>query len=264
MSKKEVESVEAAAVPSLLSANMFKADAGKGTSAIEQEDLALPFMKIFSGLEDIPDGGKKGDIHNTVTGQIWSGSEGLDVILAMFNKRFILWGARGTGPGAPLAIYSPGDPNIPKVERSPDDNKDYVVGGGGEYLETTAQHYLVLLHEDGTHETALLSMKSTQIKKSRKWMSMVMSRNMTDDEGMPFTPPAYAYIYKLKTVSEENSKGKWYGWDISLADNGHKGVLQDASAYNKAKVFADSIMKGEVTVKHSAEENVVEKENVPF
>ena len=54
MSKKEVESVEAAAVPSLLSANMFKADAGKGTSAIEQEDLALPFMKIFSGLEDIP------------------------------------------------------------------------------------------------------------------------------------------------------------------------------------------------------------------
>jgi hypothetical protein len=90
MSKKEVESVEAAAVPSLLSANMFKADAGKGTSAIEQEDLALPFMKIFSGLEDIPDGGKKGDIWNTVTGQIWSGREGLDVILAMFNKRFIV------------------------------------------------------------------------------------------------------------------------------------------------------------------------------
>ena len=51
MSKKEVEAVEEAAVPSLLNANMFKADAGKGTSAIEQEDLALPFLKIFSGAE---------------------------------------------------------------------------------------------------------------------------------------------------------------------------------------------------------------------
>mgnify|MGYP003637440426 CR=1 FL=1 len=258
MSKQEVANTKENPVANI-DINMFVQDAGKGLSAITQEDLALPFLKILSGLDDMPEGAKKGDIINTVTGQIYPGAEGVRVILAMFNKRFIHWEARGTGSGAPKAIYAPGEMGIPKTERSSEDNKDYVTGGNGDYLDTTAQHYVVVLNEDG-YDTALISMKSTQLKKSKKWLSMVMSRNMKDDKGVPFTPPSYAYVYSLKTVSEENSKGKWHGWDITLEQE-NSGVLQDAEAYHKARAFADSIQKGEITVKHTSDAPVADAED---
>ena len=54
-------------------ASIFEADAGKGLENIGQEDLALPFLKILSGLDPILDEfeeARKGDIFNTVTNAI--------------------------------------------------------------------------------------------------------------------------------------------------------------------------------------------------
>ena len=101
-----------------------------------------------------------------------------------------------------IAIFDPSQER-PKTERSPDDNKEYVVGGDGSYIEETHQHFVLLLKEDGTMETALIAMKSTQLKKSRKWNSMMASRTVKGKNGS-FTPPRYSHIYHLKTVSEEN------------------------------------------------------------
>ena len=54
---------------------MFEADAGTGTR-LEQEDLALPFLKIVSALDpllyDENFRGRKGDIYNTVSGTVAS------------------------------------------------------------------------------------------------------------------------------------------------------------------------------------------------
>ena len=60
---------------------------------------------------------------------------------------------------------------------------------------------------------------------------------------------AFLAHLSLKTVSEENSKGSWHGWEISL-----EGPIEDANLYKSAKTFAQSIMKGEVKVKHESEE----------
>jgi hypothetical protein len=182
-----------------------------------QEDLALPFLKVLSGndpiLDDADSGARKGDIFNTVTGEIYKGGDGINVIPCAYQRRFICWAPRGEGSGAPQAIYEPGQ-EMPKTERSPDDNKDYVVGGEGEYIEETHQHFVVVINEDGSAETALIAMKSTQLKKSRKWNSMMQSVQMMGANG-PFNPPRYSHIYQLKTVKEENSKGSWHGWEMS-------------------------------------------------
>ena len=90
--------------------------------------------------------------------------------------------------------------------------------------------------------------------------SMIQSRVMTKKDGSSFQPPRFAYVYNLKTVSEENSKGSWHGWDISLDSQ-----IESANLYNQAKAFAESINKGEVEVKHTREEEASEKDdNVPF
>mgnify|MGYP003111636588 FL=1 len=231
---------------------MMEQDAGAGMDNMGTEDLALPFLKVLSGndpvLDDESVDARKGDIYNTVTGKAYKGKQGVRVVPCAYQRRFIQWAPRGSGNGAPLAIYEPGQER-PKTERSSEDNKDYVVDGEGEYIEETHQHFVILINDDGSHETALIAMKSTQLKKSRKWNSMMASRSMNGKNG-PFTPPRFSHIYHLKTIPEENSKGSWHGWEMSC-----EGVIEDGALYNRAKGFAESITAGDVVVKHTEDED---------
>ena len=63
--------------------SMFEADAGAGLENMSQDDLALPFLKILSGvskeLDDLEDA-RKGDIYNTVSGAVYKGKDGIKVI----------------------------------------------------------------------------------------------------------------------------------------------------------------------------------------
>ena len=257
--KKAVETKKEHGI-TIFDASIFEQDAGKGLENIGQEDLALPFVKVLSGNDPVLDENeeaRKGDIYNTVTGKVYKGKTGISVIPCAYQRRFIQWAPRGSGTGAPSAMYTPQDVR-PKTERSPDDNKDYVVGGNGEYLEETHQHFVLILNEDGSVESALIAMKSTQLKKSRKWNSIMASRVMKGANGT-FTPPRYSHIYRLKTIQEENSKGSWHGWEMSL-----ESQIEDAAMYTQAKKFSEDIMAGDVVVKHHDGEDETNGSNIPF
>jgi hypothetical protein len=240
--------------------NMFAADAGVGVNNLGSEDLAIPFIKVLQKMSDELDdldNAKAGDIYNTVTKDVVKGKDGVRVINCAYNLQYIEWEPRGTGTGAPHAIYGAGD-DIPATERG-DDNKDYVVDGNGRYLERTAQHYILVVDEDGVTQQALLPMKSTQFKKSKQWNSAMRSLKMKDGNGSLFTPPRFSHIWKLETVSEENKNGSWHGWQISK-----DGVVEDVNVYQEAKLFAESIQAGQVNVKHVREEESLSDEDVPF
>jgi hypothetical protein len=240
--------------------SMFEADAGEGVSNMGQDDLALPFLKILSGLDpllDELDEAKRGDLYNTVSGQVYKGKDGIRVIPCAYQRRYIQWAPRGSGSGAPTAIYET-QQECPKVQRSKDDNKDYVVGGDGEYIEETHQHFVLILNEDGSVETALIAMKSTALKKSRKWNSMMSSITMQGKNG-PFTPPRYSQVYLMKTVQEENSKGSWHNWEMT-----REGPITDGAVYKRAKDFYESINSGDVVVKHQDDSAPTQSNDVPF
>ena len=240
--------------------SMMEADAGVGVANMGQDDLALPFLKILSGLDPLLDEleeAKRGDLYNTVSGQIFKGKEGLSLIPCAYQRRFIQWAPRGSGTGAPIAIFDT-ESECPKVERNKDDNKDYVIGGDGSYIEETHQHFVLIVGEDGSVETALIAMKSTALKKSRKWNSMIASATVQGKNG-PFTPPRYGFIYKAKTVMEENSKGSWHNWEIS-----REKQVDDAAIYVRARDFAQSIDSGDVVVKHQNDDGQEKSDEVPF
>ena len=101
-------------------------------------------------------------------------------------------------------------------------------------------------------------MKSTQLKKSRKWNSIMASRSMMGKNG-PFTPPRFSHVYHLKTVQEENSKGSWHGWEMSV-----DAPIADMTLYQRAKSFAESISQGDVVVKHTDDEGNAFSDDIPF
>jgi hypothetical protein len=144
-----------------------------------------------------------------------------------------------------LNIYPATSDILSRTHREPGDNKDYT--DSGSYIENTANHYVMMLDEAGVPNPALIVMKSTQLKKSRKWNSMMMSVKLTGANGM-FTPPMYSQIYRLTVASESNDKGKWHGWEIERV-----GSVEDAGVYETAKQFAASIGAGDVKVKHQDE-----------
>jgi hypothetical protein len=242
--------------------DLFLEDAGSGVDDLGSEDLAIPFVKILQKMSDELDdldNAKAGDIINSVTKEVTKGKNGIRVIPCAYRLEWIEWEPRGTGTGAPFAIYHTGD-QIPATERS-DDNKDMVVDGGGRYLERTAQHYVLVVDEDGMTQQALLPMKATQFKKSKQWNSAIKSIKMKDGNGNLFTPPRFSHIWKMTTVSEENKNGSWHGWQIEKDE-----VISDPDVYAEAKHLAQSIQAGEVKVQHVREDegSTSSDEDTPF
>jgi hypothetical protein len=224
---------------------MFEDDAGSGLENMGAEDLALPFLKILGGMSkelDVLEDARKGDIYNTVTGQVLRGKDGIKVIPCAYQRRFIQWAPLGEGTGAPVAIFQPGEA-MPKTERSTEDNREYVQDGSGHYIEETHQHYVIVLHEDGAAETALLAMKSTQLKKSRKWNSMISSLTDARQERTVHPAALQPRVHLLKTQLEENSKGSWHGWEMSRV-----GPVEDMATYKRAKDFASRALPLEMSL----------------
>jgi hypothetical protein len=226
-------------------------DAGAGFDGMTQEDYALPFLRLLTNTSPEVgeiDGAMPGMIYNTVTGQLYDGKKGIYVVPCAYVRQYIEWAPRGQGSGAPVHIHPATSDVLSKTHKEPGDNKDYL--DNGNYIENTANHYVMVIDEDGVPSPALISMKSTQLKKSRKWNSMMQSVKMQGKNGL-FTPPMYSQIYQLTTVAESNDKGKWYGWEVERF-----GPVDEPSIYQTCKTFAQSVSSGDVKVKHEGAEGV--------
>ena len=229
----------------------MEADAQQGTQNISQDDLALPFLKILGQLSPevnkrdgkYVEGAEPGKIINTVTNELF---DSLNVIPVFYKRQYVEWQDRGTSTGAPVAIHEADSDIVSQTTRGKD-YKDRLPNGN--YLENTANHFVLTLGASPENvEHALISMKSTQLKVSRKWNSMMMGIKMQGKNGL-FTPPTYSHIYKLSTVQMSNDKGTWFGWDVSKVSS-----IEDKAIYDMAKSFAESVGKGEIQAKHGTEE----------
>ena len=229
--------------------NEMAADAGHGQEGITGDDLAIPFLKILQQMSPelakrdgkYIDGATEGMIMNSVTGQLWEAEEGLTVIPCGFKFKIIEW---KPDRGGLVQQYSRGE-TLPEFERN--EKGQAITKGEGNLLSDTAEHYVLIVHEDGSAEQALISMSSTQLKHSRKWNTMIKQKVLQTADG-PKSPPSYGYMYTLKTTGESKDDNHWEGWSISDA-----GMVTDVNLYQGAKAFANSINQNEVLVKHTEE-----------
>ena len=189
------------------------------------------------------EGAEPRKIINTVTNQLF---DEVNVVPCHYKRQYIEWQDRGQSSGAPVAIHEADSDIISQTTRDKS-YKDRLPNGN--YLDNTANHF-VLSNLGDTPQSALISMKSTQLKVSRKWNSMMMGLKMQGKNGL-FTPPTYSHIYKLKTVQMSNDKGTWFGWDVEKV-----GPVTDKGIYDMAKSFAISVGKGEIEAKHGSDEPI--------
>ena len=238
--------------------SMFEQDKAGGMDQMGQGDFAMPFLRVLGQLSPevnerdakYVSGAKAGMIFNTVTKQAYDGVEGVNVIPCGYKREYVEWSDRGEGTSAPVAIHSVASGIINDATRGAD-YKDRLPSGN--YLENTASYFVML----PDMQQALITMKSTQLKVSRSWNSMMNSIKLQGKNGL-FTPAAYSHVYKLSTVQQSNDKGTWFGWNIEKV-----GPVQDKNLYEAAKQFASSVSN--VQVKHGEGETKSKpQDSVPF
>lgn len=226
-------------------AAMFEETEGGGFEGVDESSFAIPFLIILqSGSPQCKKsdgayikGAEEGMLYNTVTGELYDGDEGLRVIPCFFKRTFIEWGDRDAGGGF-KGEYKPTDPIVSQIQR---DDRGRDVLPNGNLLVDTRTHYVLILKEDGSFSPAVIAMSSTQVKKSRQWMSKMDGIKFRNGAGQLYTPPMFSHSYLIQTTPEQNDQGSWFGWKIGSAE-----LIEDANLFGAAKEFKRAVSAGEV------------------
>ncbi|TXH50790.1 MAG: hypothetical protein E6Q97_19655 [Desulfurellales bacterium] len=229
----------------------FAADAGMGMEGVDKDSFAIPFIALLQGLSpqlETVDAAKPGLFINTITDEVF---KEVLVVPCAYQRRYLRWAPRSEGGGY-KGEYNPIDIETGKI-LGVEKDADGRLRLEGDELKDTRNHFVLMQSESGAWQPALLSLSSTQIKKSKRWMSRIQGIELRTPEGKAFNPPSFSHVYKLKAVKEENSKGSWWGVDVELVE-----PVSDAELYLRAKEFNKQVAAGEVKVQEPVSDHAAE------
>ena len=234
--------------------------AGAGLDTITTDDIATPRLKVLAAMSpevDEIDGAKAGMIINNVSKKLYSGQDGIKVVVCGYEKVWLEWTDRGKGASAPVNIFEPKDKPTNAVRG--DDGKYRLENGN--YLEECADFYVLLLNGDAAPEPAILSMKATQLKAARSWAYSLKNEFIQNPKTKQlFLAPSWYRVYHLTTTKQQNDKGSWYGWVVNKDE-----FLSDEATFDMAAGFNESVRKGKVTAKYDDEgDSSNSSEDIPF
>ena len=217
----------------------FVADSGMGLENMDKGDLALPFLKLLqSGSDETKkkhakyvDGAEAGMFYNTVTKKLYDGEKGIEVIPVFYKMTYPEWAPFERREGRPIS--NDRGPEILKETTQNNSNKD-VLSNGNEIIKT-ANHFVIINGE--RPEKALMTMKSTQLKVSRGWNSLMEDQFETDPKtGKSIPAPMFSRIYKLESVENAGSNFSWHGYNITMLKK-----VDNVGLYQMARDFYNSL-----------------------
>lgn len=245
------------------------ADAGAGLAS-DVDDYALPFIRVAQALTPQLDKNEpvyikeleQGDIFNTVTSEVWEGSEGILVVPCLSRTDFIVWRPKR---GGFVASYNKAQ-GAKLLAQCTRDEKNRDILPDGNILQRTGTTFCLVIDEE-TFEAApaILALTSTQYKYWRKWNSVMQTIKLISG-GKRVAAPAYACVYRLSTVQESNDQGKWHSWVPQLAGpieglcgkmdiSESESILLNANVLQAARDFLGAVQQGEAQVDYSKMED---------
>jgi len=245
--KKESKAIVKKQTAAMAKAGLdFEAQAGGGFEEGDSDSYAIPFLVLLQKNspqvdDDSPskvEGAKAGHFFNTVTGEVF---DEVDFIPCHYSRSFINWRSREEGGGF-LGQYAPDDPIVATGERGKSGRLELE---DGTHLADTRHHFGIVVKPDGSGEPVLIGLASTQIKKSRAFMSLMRGIKIKRGDGSTFTPPMFSHLYKLTSVGEAKDQYTWKGIKVELVRTLGEA---DLDLYQAAKEFKTQIAEGAAKV----------------
>lgn len=243
----------------------FEDDAGRGMENVDADSVAIPFLVVLqkNSPQCDPDQGeympdaKPGMLFNSVTRELFDGKEeGVRFVPCAYERKFLRWTPREKGGGfkgeIPIVEVTKLREQGILIEQ---ENRLYVADDHGnvnpkvnDKVADTRVHYILILnHRTGAAQRAVLSLASTQIKKSKQLNSLLDNVLFERTDGSKYRPATWANVAKATTIPESNEKGNWSGIKFDLVDKN-----LDPTAYAAARDFNRIVMAGRATVNFEA------------
>jgi hypothetical protein len=230
------------------------ADGEQYETHFNRDDYAIPFLAVLQsnspqvqeGGPEFIEGARPGMFLNTSNKQ----TLGKELILAPvdYKKVFVEWVTREAGGGfVAIHTYSAGKALLASCTK---DDKGRMILPSGNQLQETAQYFVLALVDD-TPVPMMFSLVSTQLKKSRQWVTMIDAIKV-ERNGKKIKPPMFYMTYKVVTVFESNEKGNWQGVSISPYKTVEELGTAGEELYNAAKQLRQSVESGAVSAEASA------------
>lgn len=234
----------------------YEAEAGGGFEHTDQDAFLVPRLTILHKQspqcneheETYVPGARQGAVYNTATQELISTP--FRVVPFGYERVWLEWQDREEGGG------------LIDVHRVKPENVEGEFGHervNGHHLGDTRNHFVIYEHpETGVAEPAVISMVSSQIKKSRAWMTMMRRLTSQTEGGVRFSVPMWGSWYVLETVHEKNALGDWAGWKITR----HDGVPADGSVAEAVRDLRVPLEDGKLGTSYERDDAATD--DVPF
>jgi len=218
--------------------------AGEGAS-FDSSEMQIPFVRLLQAMSpqlnkrnaEHIEGAQQGDAFNNVTSQVWNGEEGIRVIPCYQCTKYLEFVPRELGGGFQGEIAA-NDPVLTQTTRS---GSKEMLPSGNELVKSD-QHFVLVVDDDGSYQPAVVDMKSTQLKVSRRWKTQIaMQKVKHPKSGAMVTPAVFATVWRLRSIEESNDQGTWNNWAVEK-----EGLVKERDLLQEARLFRQSVAAGEV------------------
>jgi len=206
--KNEVVEVHKTHMPAMHLDSELQKMGNMGTENVKTKDVLIPRLTILQALSpqlakkkaEYIDGAEIGDFCNVATGDIYK--EAILVIPCHFATAYIEWGKNRSG----LVANHGDDASI--LKRAARNDQIQNIMPNGNIISETSQWYCLL--QDGASWTRVfIPLTSTNLKHSRKWMTLCRTESVQMPDGSLWKPPLFWRSWKLVAIEDSNDRGDW-------------------------------------------------------
>jgi hypothetical protein len=227
----------------------FQGHANSGMEKVTSKDVLIPRVGIIQKMSDQVNKNHSAYIEGVEIGMICDLSTGeiidppMHFLPVVWDKVWLEWYPRKSGKG--LAAIHPTDDILTQTKPN---EKNQPTLPNGNYVAETAQFYGLNL--SAGRRPSFIPMTSTQLKKSRRWITLAKGERQINPNGEEYIPPLFFRSYLLSTANESNTEGDWEGWVIqrglSLPELPNwKNIFRQAVEFRES--IAASISRGDLT-----------------
>jgi hypothetical protein len=208
-----------------------------GFEDMNADDLQLPRLKLLQTMSpelENDDALRAGSVFNSVTGDWWPSDQGVKIVPCVYHKTYVEWAPLNSGTKGPVAVHQ--SKEVMNNTVYGEDNKYYTNDNSGNYIEETANYFVLIIGGKGETSQAVVSMKSSQLTPSRNWNSKMKNLKIQNSSGVYFTPPMWSHSYLLKTEKTKNGDKTWYKWKVEV-----DSMLTVGDHITQARAFSEEM-----------------------
>lgn len=234
---------------------------GTGLENVTTDDTSIPYLTILQALSPqlnkndgkYIQGAEQGNLFNTGLEDIYDGDVGALVVPCFYQKRYVEWVPRENGGGK---VQDHMSKDI-FAQCTKNDRGQFILENGNQIVETAYFYVIICTEDESEWSTAVIGMSSSQLSKAKKWVMQLQARKI-ERNGKLENAPMFAYKYRVKTKSEQNDRGSWYGYSVGL-----EGSTTNVEIMREGKKLLGMVKSGEVSIKEETESDEL-NDDVPF